>query len=160
MSTKKAVRKAAEVIAPAAATVSEEIALVDAKAFALEATRSGSPLLKGAIESRLYENDRVNGTTLIVIAALAASESEKGKKVFGLFEFDKGIKALTAKGSAFWTRLENNWNRGDNRSASPAKKIGPVLTGLKREIKNGYIKGFDASGIADEATRKVFGFDF
>ena len=122
--------------------------------------KSGNVLLKTDSVSRTYSNSRVNGTSLIILAALSASE-ERGPIFFGP-AFKKGIEALKANnfGNPGWARLEKKWKRGENRSASPALKLSPVLSALRRELDLGTIIGFSADKIGDSDTRKVFGFSY
>jgi hypothetical protein len=139
------------------------ISLIGEKEYKVRSEKSGNPLLSGNVATRMYSNTRVNGTTLILIAALSASGIGKtGKKEALLPEYEEGIKNLRADNfrNEFWKRLETNYKRGENRSSSPALKIGPVLTALRREITSGAIKGFNIAEIADESTRRLFGFNF
>jgi len=139
----------------------EKKSLVSDKVYSDTADKSGNPLIAENVSTRLYSNERVNGTTLIILAALSALEA-KEKKTYSIIDFENGIKAIKANSfnNPAWKRLEANYKRGDNRSTSPVKKLNPVLSGLLRAGKNGLIKGFKADGIADIETRKVFGFNF
>jgi len=134
--------------------------LISEKDYKTKANRSGDPLLISNSESRLYSNDRVNGTTLVLLAALSAS-GKKEKKI-DIENFKIGVKVLKSDnyGNAVYKNLEKNYNRGSNRSSDPAKKISPVLSALISRGNNGFLKGFAVDKIGDEATRKVFGFSF
>ena len=138
----------------------EKVSLISDKEYKEKANRSGDPLLISNSDSRYYENSRINGTTLIVLAALSGS-GNKNKKI-GIEDFIKGVKALKAEnfGNSLYKNLEKNYRRGSNRSSDPAKKISPVLSALISRGKAGYIKGFNTEGIGDAETRKIFGFNF
>jgi hypothetical protein len=164
MSTKKTEKTASVVVNPVVAnekTASDSGRVsISTADYIKTATRKGNPLLVGNEKTRLYANGRVNGTTLILLGALSGGYT--GKSVIGLEGYRTGIAALKANNfsNPLWKRLEANWKRGENRSASPALKIGPVLSALAREVSKGAIDGFDLSGIGDLETRKIFGFNF
>ena len=139
-----------------------KVSLVSEKEYNARYNLSGNPLLKGDVEGRLYSNERINGTTKIVLAALAANKALLSKKSATVEEYAEGIKKLLSDnfGNDDWKRLEELYNGGSNRSTSPAKKINPVLRALRREGENGLIRGFAIDRIGDEAIRKAFGFTF
>ena len=143
-------------------TTRKKISLVSEKEYLNAATRSGSPLLVKSAKTRSYANSNVNGTTAIVLAALAASTTFDPKKsVYTLDEYREGAASLKADRKADgkqWARLKDGWSRFGGRSKSPDAKIGPVLSALARDANTGVIRGFDATGIADEETRAYFGF--
>jgi hypothetical protein len=123
------------------------------------ANRSGDPLLIANEKTRLYSNPRRNGTTFVILAALAAVTKDK---VAYTDLYEKGIIALERDNfnNPDWRRLEANYKRGENRSASPTLKRGPVLSAIKLRLKKSALIGFDISGIADPETRSIYGFSF
>ena len=140
----------------------EVIALVTEKVFKNTTSKSGNPVLKSALESRLYANYNVNGTTSIVLSALSTLNTPK-KKAYNRIEFLEGIENLKkdrAKGkdSTYWLRLEKLYSTYGGRSSNPDKKINPVLSGLKSNLNKGIIKGFNLEEIGSDVQRKAFGF--
>ena len=137
-----------------------KVSLVSEKEYNARFNLSGNPLLKGDVSSRLYSNPKVNGTTKILLAALAANKANLSKDTVNVAEYAEGIKNLLRDNfdNEDWKRLEKLYSGGGNRSSSPAKKINPVLRALRREGENGLIKGFSVKAIGDETTRKAFGF--
>jgi hypothetical protein len=138
----------------------KKVVSLNDKEYVDRSSRSGSPLIKGNVETRKYANSRVNGTTLVILAALAANSTTK--KDATVEDYAAGIAKLVRDnyGNPEWKNLEKNWHRGTNKSADPSKKIGPVLKGLAREIKTGALVGFSVAEIADAETRKLFGFSW
>ena len=125
------------------------------------AGRKGNPLILRNSASRVYSNARANGTTGIILAALAASGG-KGPEYSGE-EFIAGVSALSRDsfGNSDWKRLEAKYGAiKGNRSSNPALKLGPVTSALVREVKAGYLRAFNAAGIADRETRALFGFGY
>ena len=137
-----------------------KVSLVSEKEYKARYSLSGNPLLKNDVSSRLYSNPKVNGTTKVLLAAIAANRANLNKEEVSVSDYSEGIKALLSNNFANedWKRLEKLYSGGGNRSSSPAKKINPVLRALRREGENGLIKGFSVKSIGDEITRKAFGF--
>ena len=131
------------------------------KNYLAAATKSGNPLLVSNKNSRIYSNSRINGTTSIILAVLSAGESTVDKSGIVKASFlESGLKVLREK--AFnvpqWKTLKTNYSKIGGNSSSPEKKLGPVVTGLIREIRNGNLVGFSVKEISDSETRKLFGF--
>lgn len=161
-------KKSAPVSSVSSPIVSSEksVFLKDVRDYLSRSSLKGNPLLKANAEinekgERLYSNNRENGTTAILLALLSASGS-KGKIAYKS-DYEAGRKALTSENfkNSFWIRLEKLYKGiPGNRSASPALKLGPVVSGLNRELSSGSINGFDISAIGSESLRKEFGFNF
>ena len=131
------------------------------KNYLSRAQLSGNPLLVSNKGTRIYSNSRINGTTSIILAVLSAAgaaEDKSGTVKASLLE--NGLKILRDK--AFnvsqWKTLKTNYSKIGGNSSSPEKKLGPVVTGLIKEIRNGNLIAFDIKGISDSETRKLFGF--
>ena len=131
------------------------------KNYLAAATKSGNPLLVSNKNSRIYANSRTNGTTSIILAVLStagATSDKSGTVKASLLE--NGLKVLRDK--AFnvpqWKALKTNYSKIGGNSSSPEKKLGPVVSGLIREIRNGNLIAFDIRGISDSETRKLFGY--
>ena len=134
---------------------------ITVKDYLNRAQLSGNPLLIANKLSRIYSNSRVNGTTSIILAVLStagATSDKSGTVKASLLE--NGLKVLRDK--AFnvpqWKTLKTNYSKIGGNSSSPEKKLGPVVTGLIREIRNGNLVGFSVREISDSETRKLFGF--
>ena len=145
-------------------TAETKVGNVSAKSdseYLARAQRKGNPLILRNSASRVYSNARPNGTTGIILAALAASNG-KGPEFSGE-EFIAGVSALSRDnfGNPDWRRLEAKYSAiKGNRSSNPALKLGPVSSALVREVKAGYLRAFNAANIADKETRALFGFGY
>ena len=122
---------------------------------------SGNPLLVSNKETRVYSNSRINGTTSIILAVLAVAGAAQGKDgTVKASVLEDGLRTLREK--AFdvspWKALKTNYSKIGGNSSSPEKKIGPVVSGLIREIRNGNLVGFSVREISNSETRKLFGF--
>lgn len=168
MRTNKKVSTAAvvaSVVAPIAAAVTPEIVPIASPtgSYLSRARLSGNPLLKSNAESKVYANPRVNGTSAILLAILGSIDGVRDTaRLVTVAEFTSAFAALRSGNFAAdsWARAEKNYSRIGGNSGSIAKKIGPVVTGLIREGKNGLLAGFDPKGIADEATRAIIGYKY
>ena len=134
---------------------------ITVKDYLNRAQLSGNPLLIANKLSRIYSNSRINGTTSIILAVLSAAGAAEDKS--GTVRADRlenGLKILREK--AFnvspWKTLKANYTKIGGNSSSPEKKLGPVVSGLIREVKAGNLIAFDIRGISDSETRKLFGF--
>jgi hypothetical protein len=124
------------------------------------ASLSGNVLIKKAVESRMYSNERENGTTAVILAVLASGGLEKSVTIEDFATRYAAVKDGSFKCDA-WKVLEKQYAKiPSNRSADPAKKIGPVVTGLIREGKAGMLKGFDVALIGTQDLRAAFGYKF
>lgn len=123
--------------------------------------RKGNPLLKANAAGRIYSNARANGTTATILAVLAASEVKPSAD--GIVDgaaLAAGYAALRAGNyaSPVWKRLEGIYGTiPGNRSASPALKLGPVVSALAREHREGYLRGFEVKKIGDDNLRAQLG---
>ena len=139
----------------------ENVATKSDAEYLARAQRKGNPLILRNSASRVYSNARPNGTTGIILAALAASGA-KGPEYSGE-EFISGVAALSRDsfGNPDWRRLETKYSAiKGNRSSNPALKLGPVTSALVREVKSGFLRAFNAAEIADRETRALFGFNY
>ena len=147
----------------------EKVSLVDRKTYENFARRSGEVILCSNEETRLYSDTRVNGTTAIILAAIAASgNAEKAEKIVTPETFRKGADILLSeKGeeryegrripkNRFFELLLSNWKTIGGSSRHPVLKIGVVLNPLRN--RDSYLRGFDVANIADAKTRELFGF--
>jgi hypothetical protein len=143
------------------AILSAPIVAIDSSEYLRRASLSGNPLIKAAVETRLYENGRENGTTAVLLAILATGNvADKVTSIEVFADLYKALKDESFKADS-WLRLEKIYGKiPGNRSSNPAKKIGPVVTGLIREGKAGSLKGFAVEKIGTESLRKTFGFSF
>ena len=69
MSTKE--KKTAEV---------SKVSLVSEKEYKDRSSKSGVPLMKNDVSTRCYSNPHVNGTTKVLLAAIAANRSNLNKE--------------------------------------------------------------------------------
>ena len=134
---------------------------ITVKDYLNRAQLSGNPLLIANKLSRIYSNSRINGTTSIILAVLStagATSDKSGTVKASLLE--NGLKILRDKAFDLppWKALKTNYSKIGGNSSSPEKKLGPVVSGLIREVKNGNLIAFDIRGISDSETRKLFGF--
>ena len=134
---------------------------VTIKDYLNRAQLSGNPLLIANKLSRIYSNSRVNGTTSIILAVLSsagAAENKSGTVKASLLA--DGLKVLREKSFDVspWKTLKTNYAKIGGNSSSPEKKLGPVVSGLIREVKAGNLIAFDIKSISDVNTRKLFGY--
>ena len=127
------------------------------------ASLSGNPLLKTNAATRVYENDRVNGTSFILLGVIGAIAGIKEKtRIVTGEEFKAAFTAL--RNVAFkedtYRAVEKNYSRFGGNSSSPEKKIGPVVTGLIREVKNGNLSGFNPEKIGSIEARSALGYKY
>ena len=128
--------------------------------YLARAQLSGNPLLVSNKGTRVYSNSRINGTTSIILAVLKTAGDVDKDGTVKASVLEDGLKILRDK--AFnvpqWKTLKTNYAKIGGNSSSPEKKLGPVVSGLIREIKNGNLIAFDIKGISDSETRKLFGY--
>ena len=126
------------------------------------ATKSGNPLLVSNKGTRVYSNSRINGTTSILLAVLRTAGDVDKDGTVRADRLEAGLKILREKSFDVspWKALKTNYSKIGGSSSSPEKKIGPVVTGLIREIRNGNLVAFDIKSISDVETRKLFGYKF
>lgn len=132
------------------------------EAYLSESGKKGNPLLKASAESRIYANGKANGTTATIIAVLAASgEKMPSDGILPVSALAAGYAVLRKESYKVpaWERLEKMYTTiPGNRSASPALKLGPVVSALIREGANGYLRGFAVNEIATPEIRAaIFG---
>ena len=156
------ITEAAAVIAPTvSATVPEVSPAVGS--YLARARLSGNPLLKANSATRIYTNERENGTTAILLAILGTIKGVLEKsRIVSVSEFAEAFATLRAGNFAAdsWKRAEKNYSRIGGNSGSIAKKIGPVVTGLIREGKSGLLAGFDPAKIATAEVRGIVGYKY
>ena len=134
---------------------------ITVKDYLSRAQLSGNPLLIANKLSRIYSNSRTNGTTSILLAVLSAAGAAEDKSgTVKASVLEAGLKILRDKAFnvSAWKALKTNYSKIGGNSSSPEKKLGPVVSGLIREVKNGNLIAFDIRGISDSETRKLFGF--
>ena len=129
--------------------------------YLARAQLSGNPLLVSNKGTRIYSNSRINGTTSILLAVLRTAGDVVDKAGMVRADYlEAGLKILREKSFDVspWKTLKTNYAKIGGNSSSPEKKLGPVVSGLIREIKAGNLLAFDIKGISDSETRKLFGY--
>lgn len=162
-SKKNALAPVSAVVVATIPEVSAEVIASPAVDYISRARLSGNPLLKANAESRVYANERENGTTLTLLGVIGSIDGVREKaRVVSISEVSDALKALRA--SAFdsdsWKRTEKAYKAFGGTSASPAKKIGPVVIGLIRESKSGLIAGIDPSALSSAKAREALGYSY
>ena len=132
------------------------------KNYLAAATKSGNPLLVSNKGTRIYSNSRINGTTSILLAVLKTAGDVDKDGTVKASSLENGLKILReqAFNVSSWKTLKANYAKIGGNSSSPEKKLGPVVSGLIREVKAGNLIAFDIKGISDSETRKLFGYKF
>ena len=156
------ITEVAAVVAPVVATVVPEVSPV-VGSYLARARLSGNPLLKANAETKIYTNERANGTTAILLAILGTIKGVVEKsRIVSVSEFAEAFAALRSGNfsAETWKRAEKNYSKIGGNSGSIVKKIGPVVTGLIREGKSGLLSGFDPAKIATPEARAIVGYKY
>jgi len=135
------------------------VALVGDEDYLKDSGANGNPLLKANAGDRLYSNDRINGTTTVLLGILSELNTPS-KKVYTLSELRSARDSVKASNflSPSWKRIESEYKRYGGTSKSPVFKLSPVVSSLIS--KGAYLSGIDLSRVSSPEVRKVFGFSF
>ena len=143
----------------------EPVTLVDDKEFKDTRSKSGNPFLVSNVATRLYENERENGSTAIFLGILSfVPEILKGeKRILDADDLDVALK--TARERKFegdgWKRLSAIYDTlGAAKWARVTTKIGAVYNPVKAGIRTGFYRGVNVERLASKELRAKLGYTF